>query len=177
MDGMSAADDRTSELELSWFERALERDRIEDSPLTGRPLPERPRLGRIQLDRYLAALGGPLPYMRRLRRIEDETEAHEQNLATAWRALAAECGGDATAFARRWRTLARAWSLDAINELIERHNRYYPAESRLPMDPRSGDFVLVRGRPYRLEPLDDAWILARFPPDLGRTAGLERPTP
>jgi hypothetical protein len=26
-----------------------------------------------------------------------------------------------------------------VNELIDRHNRFYPAESRLPMDPRTRD--------------------------------------
>ena len=33
------------------------------------------------------------------------------------------------------------------------------------MNPRTGDFVLVNGRRYTREPLDTAWILARFPPD------------
>ena len=50
-----------------------------------------------------------------------------------------------------------------MNDLIERHNRHYPAESRLPMNPRTGDFVLINGRPYTREPLDVAWILERFP--------------
>ena len=43
-----------------------------------------------------------------------------------------------------------------MNDLIARHNRWFPAESRLPMDPRRGDFALVNGRDYRLEPLDAA---------------------
>ena len=55
------------------------------------------------------------------------------------------------------------WDFGNVNELIDRHNRYYPAESRLPMDPRTGDFVLVNGRPYRRTPLDAAWALDRFP--------------
>jgi hypothetical protein len=33
------------------------------------------------------------------------------------------------------------------------------------MNPRTGDFVLVGGKPYRREPLDAAWALRRFPPD------------
>jgi hypothetical protein len=50
-----------------------------------------------------------------------------------------------------------------VNDLIERHNRHYPAESRLPMNPRTGDFVLVNGRPYTREPIRASWILERFP--------------
>jgi hypothetical protein len=34
------------------------------------------------------------------------------------------------------------------------------------MDPRSGDFALVNGRDFRLEPLDAEWVLDRFPPSL-----------
>ena len=66
-------------------------------------------------------------------------------------------------FGEHWSALAAGWTFYAVNALIERHNRYYPAEARLPMDPRTGDFVLVNGRPYRLRPLDAEWILARFP--------------
>ena len=50
-----------------------------------------------------------------------------------------------------------------MNDLIERHNRWYPVEARLAMDPRTRDFVKVGGRDYRREPLDAAWILERFP--------------
>jgi hypothetical protein len=119
---------------------------------------------------YLAALGGPLPWMRRLRQIEDAIELHERALEAAWRDLAAVSAGDADDFAARWRDVARAWRFDEVNDLIERHNRFFPAEARLPMDPRTRDFVLVNGQPYRREPLGSRWILDRFPPDLQRAA-------
>lgn len=147
----------------------LERD-LEGSPLKGWPLPPRVRNFRPALDRYVASLGGPLPYMVRLRTIEEETAAHLHSLEEVRRALAAECAGDPGAFARRWRRVAESWSFDAVNELIDRHNRWYPAEARLPMDVRTRDFALVAGRPYRRRRLDAAWILERFPPELPQTA-------
>jgi len=58
--------------------------------------------------------------------------------------------------------------LDEINDLIDRHNRWYPIESNLPMDPRTGDYALVNGRDYRLPPLDADWVLERYPPALNR---------
>jgi hypothetical protein len=103
--------------------------------------------------------------MRRLRAIEAEVVVHEQQLAEAYAALRAECGGDAGRFAREWRAVAGRWDFAEVNQLIARHNRHYPAESRLPMNPRTGDFVLVNGRPYTRQPLDAVWILSRFPPD------------
>lgn len=144
----------------------LERD-LEGSPLKGKPLRRRLRNFRTGVDSYVVvSLGGPLAYMQRLRQIELETERHESRLADAWRELAEECAGDPHDFAERWRRTAGRWSFTAVNELIDRHNRWYPAEARLPMDPRSGDFVLVAGRPYRRRPLDAAWVLERFPAEL-----------
>jgi hypothetical protein len=147
--------------------RALAGD-LEGSPLAGRPLGRRWRNFQPAADSYLASLGGPLPYMLRLREIADETAAHEAALAHRWLELAADCDGDDESFGRRWRVVAERWSFDAVNALIEKHNRYYPAESRLPMDPRTGDFVPVLGEPYRKAPLDADWVLARFPPVLAK---------
>ena len=137
-----------------------ERKRLEAeaelNPLTGRPLRRRVRRFRAEADRYLASLGGPLPYMQRLRQIDDEIAAHAALLAQAY----AEHRGDGEA----WRTLAGRWDFGGVNDLIERHNRWYPVEARLAMDPRTRDYVKVGGRSYRREPLDAAWILAQFPP-------------
>jgi hypothetical protein len=128
----------------------------QDNPLTGRALPRRIRRFRAEADRYLASLGGPLPYMQRARQIDDEIEAIEARLAEAYAAHV----GDADA----WRRMAERWDFGSINDLIERHNRYYPIEARLAMDPRTRDYVKVGGRSYRRDPLDAGWILERFPP-------------
>jgi hypothetical protein len=143
----------------------LERD-LEGSPLVGRPLERRLRNFKPAPDSYIASLGGPLPYMRRLRAIDELTEQHERELAAAWRELAAACGEDSAAFARRWLARVRRTDFGAVNELIAQHNRWFPAESRLPMDPRRGDFALVNGKPYQRRPLDADWVLERFPPAL-----------
>jgi hypothetical protein len=104
--------------------------------------------------------------MLRLREIEQRTEAHEGELRLAWKALAEECEGDAARFRRKWRAVAKRTAFDEVNDLIERHNRWYPVESRLPMDPRRGGYALVNGRDYRLAPLDSEWVLERFRPVL-----------
>ena len=138
-------------------ERAALEDDLQTIPLTGRPLPVRARHFRPTAEAYLVATRGPLPYMLRLR----ETE-----LGAAWFALAVECEADAARFRDAWCARAGNEVFDEVNDLIERHNRWYPAESRLPMDPRRGDYALVNGRDYRLAPLDADWILERFPADL-----------
>ena len=129
------------------------------NPLVGRRLRRRLRNFRPDPDSYIASLGGPLPYMQRLRQIEALTREHLARLEEAY----AERGPD-------WRQIAARWDFGDVNDLIERHNRWYPVEARLAMSPRTGDFVPVGGRSYRLEPLGAAWVLAGFPP-----RGSERP--
>ena len=149
----------------------VERD-LADAPYANQRLPQRLRNFRPGIDTYVSALHGPLAYMQRLRTIHEEELQHEERLREAWVELAAECRGDAQRFTAVWRRTAERWSFTAVNLLIEKHNRYFPAESRLPMDPRTGDFVLVGGRPYRRDQLDARWILERFPPDLNAARAI-----
>ena len=149
-------------------DRQLLQEELDTSPVKGQPLRHRLRNFRPDADSAIRALGGPTIWMRRLRAIEDELERHEEQLDAAWHELREELA-DAAEFARRREETAARWSFAQVNELIERHNRNFPAEARLPMDPRTRDFVKINGRPYRREPLDAAWILERWPAD--RDAG------
>ena len=128
---------------------------LRESPWRGRRVPLRLRNFRPDADSYLASLGGPRPYMARLRQIAALTDEHERALSEAHAAH----GQDADA----WHALAEAWDFTEVNDLIDRHNRWYPAESRLAMDPRTGDYALVNGEPYRRRPLDAAWVLESVP--------------
>ena len=144
---------------------ALEED-LRSIAGTGKPVRLRLRNFSSSSDAYLASAGGPLAYMLRLREIELHLEAHEAELAESWQNLAAGHRGNPGAFARAWRTEAERVDFDEVNDLIDRHNRWYPVDSRLPMDPRTGEHVLVNGRDYRLRPLDADWVLERFPAEL-----------
>jgi len=142
---------------------ALEAD-LESSPVHGTPLRQRVRNFRPDAESAVRAIGGPTAWMRRLRAIEDGIDQHDRQLSEAWRTLAEELE-DPAEFAAAWRELAGNWSFVEVNDLIERHNRNFPTEARLPMDPRTRDFVRLNGRPYAREQLDARWILGRFPPD------------
>jgi hypothetical protein len=144
--------------------RVLEAD-LAGSPVSGKPLRQRLRNFRPDADSVVRALGGPTAWMRRLRAIEVELEEHERQLGAEWHALAATTD-DQAEFARLWRATAQRWSFAEVNELVARHNRNFPVEARLPMDPRTRDFVKIDGRSYEREPLDAEWILARWPADL-----------
>jgi hypothetical protein len=145
--------------------RILDAD-LATSPLKGEPLRPRLRHFRPDADASLRALSGPPLWMRRLSEIEAGMEWHEVFLEDAWRSLAKQVD-DPDEFARRWEETADRWRFRRINRLIDQHNRNYPAEARLPMDPKTRDFVRINGRPYQRPRLDARWVLERFPADLG----------
>jgi hypothetical protein len=135
---------------------------LEGSPVSGRPLPRRLRNFVPSVEGYARSVAGPPAYAQRLRQIEEEIAQHIERLELAWLDLC-RAVGEPGERERQWRRLAQQWSFDAVNDLIDRHNRWYPVEARLAMSPRTGDFVPVGGKPYRIEPLDAAWVLERFP--------------
>ena len=151
-------------------ERAGLEDDLQTIALSGKPLPVRARHFRPTAEAYLVATRGPLPYMLRLREIEQRTEEHESTLRAAWHALAEDYATDPARFRSEWLARVAREGFDEVNDLIDGHNRWYPVESRLPMDPRRGDHALVNGRDYRLAPLDAEWVLERFPAELSSTA-------
>jgi len=149
-------------------EREALEEELRSDDVRGRPLSLRLTNFTPRADAYLAAARGPLAYMLRLHEIERQTATHEERLEKAWRALAEGLAGNGARFGTEWRDTASRWSFAEVNDLIRRHNRWYPAESRLPMDPSSGDFALVNGRDYRLPELDGDWVLEHFPAELAR---------
>ena len=146
-------------------ERRIERS-FEDPESRGEPLSRRARQTRRTVEAYLKA-GGVPRYMERLREIETGLRSERRRLARAYDELREECGHDAEAFARRWRARARALRFERLNDLIREHNDWYPIEANLPMDPRTRDYVLIRGRSYRRQELTPVWILREFPPRPG----------
>jgi hypothetical protein len=146
--------------ETSAYERELAK-RFEEA-VEGKPLSRRARQTKRSIESYLAA--GVMPrYMQRLRDIEDGKATHARRLRKAYDRLREECGEDRERFARRWRQVAERWRFDELNDLIREHNEWYPIESGLPLDPRTRDYVRMRGRSYRRAELGPRWVLDRFP--------------
>ena len=112
------------------------------------------------VENYLTA-GGPPRWMERLAQIDRGVAREKARLAEDYASL--RRAASKRDFARRWRAFARRQRFEDLNELIDQHNDWYPMERDLPMDPRTGDYVLIRGRSYRRSRLDAAWILDRFP--------------
>ena len=109
-----------------------------------------PRNFTLSLDERLRAYTqGALGYMRRRRRIEDLEEKILGKLA------AAAAPHEVAASPEVVEELA------LLNDLIDKHNRYYPIEANLPIDVRTGR-LLERGKPWQpLRPITAGDLLAR----------------
>lgn len=113
-----------------------------------------PRNFTLSVEERLRAYAQGVPgYIRRRRRIEDLEAALIAKVAAAPLATEMVFSTEVTD------DLAR------LNDLIERHNRYYPIEANLPIDVRTGK-LLDRGVPWRPLPLVTAAdLLARAADD------------
>jgi hypothetical protein len=150
-------------------ERRVQRS-FEDEASAGQPLSRRARQTKRSVEQYLRA--GVVPrYMQRLREIERGLDRHRRRLEQAHRVLGERCADDPESFARRWEQQARSWRFDELNELIRQHNEWYPVERDLPLDPRTRDYVKIRGRSYERRELGPEWVLEHFPPVPRRDPG------
>jgi len=138
---------------------------LEDESAVGRPLSRRARQTKRTVEAYLRA-GGVPRYMERLRDIDAEIAVLTSRIQRIYCSMQMAARGDAQAFAERWGDRAQRFRFDRVNDLIREHNRWYPVETGLPMDPRTGDYVRRRGRSYRRAELTADWVLERFPPTL-----------
>ena len=89
-------------------------------------------------DRLNALIMGPPAYMRRKRHIEDLEDFIARGLVLLERG---EVERPEAFRSRLERMLVKA------NELIALHNRYYPSEANLPIDPSTGS-LLEKGAPW-----------------------------
>lgn len=109
-----------------------------------------PRNFTLSLDERLRAYAQGVPgYMRRRRRIEDLEAKLIEKLAAAPAPAEAAAAAEVVA------------DLALLNDLIDRHNRYYPIEAQLPVDVRTRRLV-ERGAPWHpLPSVTTADLLAR----------------
>jgi hypothetical protein len=108
-----------------------------------------------------AAIAGPPAHVLRKRRIEDMEDALVAKLVGLAKKSRSTHPGDDDAARAAFACAARDIDLAPINSLVEKHNRYYPCEANLPMDPRTGA-LLDRGRPWKpLEPCSVERLIAR----------------
>ena len=140
-------------------ERIVGRDLDGDTGV-GRPLSRRGVQRQRHLESYFLA-SAPPRWTERLAEIQHGTERELKRLRDAREMIESQGGPHV---AQRWRDTVAGWHFDSdLNDLIRQHNEWYPIERKLPLNPRTGDYVRVNGRSYRRRELDAAWALEQIP--------------
>lgn len=101
----------------------------------------------ISLGDQVRGAGGPPAYVERLKSIEDLEARFIDRVADAL------LEGEEEA-----RRVVHTLDLSRLNKLIESHNRWYPTEANLPIDPHGGGYLLW-GEPWAPHPL---WTAERL---------------
>ena len=94
-------------------------------------------------ERIGALVAGPPAYARRKRAIEDAYEALVRDLGEL-----VETMGDLDVARREAAATPEIRRrIERLDKLIDAHNRYYPIEANLPIDPKTGQLI-ERGAPW-----------------------------
>jgi hypothetical protein len=118
-------------------------------------LDEFPTNFKITLAERVRAASGLPAHLRRKRRIEDLEEATVQALAQLLDEAEMEFGTGSAEAVSAFRERASELDLRLLNDLIERHNRYYPVEANLPTDVKTGK-LMMGTTPW--EPMQEATV-------------------
>lgn len=105
----------------------------------------------VSVDERIRALAiGPPAYALRKRRIED-TEARWVDTLVELHEKMSDAGCAPGEIDRALRTRAEGFDYARLNALVAAHNRWYPIEANLRIDPRSGGHLGAGGLPWSPE--------------------------
>lgn len=120
----------------------------------------------VSLESKVRSMFGPPHFATRARRIENLTRKLMDDLAAEYAGMIERFREDPDTFDREWNRLVRSVELDKLNDLIEKHNKYYPIEANLQIDPESGA-PLLGSVPWKpKDKISTELLLERFPPDM-----------
>jgi hypothetical protein len=114
---------------------------------------------------YLRAAAGPPAWSRRLVRIQQLSAELRDALRAAQEEHERDFAGRPEAFESTWMQRLSSIDLGPVNELIDKHNLYYPIEAGLRMQWPSGRYILPEGVQFPLPRLTVAGLLAELPAD------------
>jgi hypothetical protein len=140
----------------------------EADPQRGKPITLQSRPFALDTTAYLRAAAGAPAWSRRLVRIERLRAEMLEQLRIAQRELSPPGGAGPATRASGRQAVLQALDLAALNELIDKHNAFYPIEAGLGMEWPSGRYIVPPGMQFPLPRVTlDALIreLARGPAD------------
>ena len=148
-----------------WITEKIESFEI-PGDLSGKPLKIPNRNFKIPLEERIQSRFGPPGFAVRARRIESAVQKLMRDLEEEYAELSNRLQKKPVEFSTRWTESVKSVDLDEINDLIEKHNKYYPLEAGLRQDPETGVYYMGSSPWKPQERLTPEKILKMFPPCL-----------
>lgn len=134
--------------------------------LKGKPL-KLPQMNfKISLEKLVQSMYGPPWYALRARQVEDKVDGLMNKVAKEYKNMIDTLGMNAEIFAQQWKEYIGSLQLEELNDLIERHNIYYPVEANLSIDLKTEGFLVGSTAWEPKEKITTGGLLERFPPDI-----------
>ena len=146
----------------------------EDIPehLKGKPLKIPQFNFTISLENKVRSMFGPPHFAVRARRIENAIRQLTEDLSIEYAGMHDKFGDDPEEFAEQWEKLIESLELDELNDLIEKHNTYYPMEANLQISPDSGA-PMIGSVPWKPKAKISAEVLLKqFPSEVTSASNI-----
>lgn len=125
-------------------------------------LEQYPMMFKISLAERVRAAAGVPAHIRRKRRIEDLEEAIILALADIYDEAETQFGAGTPEADGAFAVRANELDIKLLNDLIERHNQYYPIEANLPIEVSTGKLIAGQEPWVPLKPATHESLMTRL---------------
>lgn len=96
----------------------------------------------VPLENKIMAYAGIPEYIQRAKLVDEKILKIRSDLRMKYDKLERKFGKNYVKFNKAWENILKFYNFQEVNELIEKHNLYYPIEANLSMDFESGEYML-----------------------------------
>lgn len=124
----------------------LIREKLESHPFSdkciGKPLNIISVNFTVPLEKTIMSYAGIPEYIQRAKLVEEKTTKIKSDLKLQYDKLEKRVGNNRIKFNKSWENILKSYNFQDINQLIEKHNLFYPQEANLRMDFDTGEYLL-----------------------------------
>lgn len=96
----------------------------------------------VPLEKTIMSYAGIPEYIQRAKLVEEKITKIKSDLKLHYDKLEKKEGNNHIKFNRSWKKILESYNFQEANELINKHNLYYPQEANLRMDFDTGEYLL-----------------------------------
>lgn len=131
--------------------------------LKGKPLRVRQKNFSVPLADQVQSYYGAPEYALRASKIENAIDQLMDELSLEYTNMINKFSNKPEVFAQKWIEFIESLELNELNDLIEKHNKNYPLEANLNIDPHSGKYLMGSTSWEEQEKITKDILIKKFP--------------